>query len=400
MRNKLVAIYLSLGPIIWFSSFLLGPVKRMLLFVIVFLFFIYREKRFRIKHSAFFLLMLMSFFITIMFQSKGFSEDLLNFFLGLLESYIFYVIGYNFVSQNILDDNRFVFLLLILPFFTSILTLTNFLFGFPNWVAPGQLEKYEEYYQFGYEMQKLWATGFSWGRNGWGCTLAVLLPFCFLIKKKPLLYTFWIVIFFSILLCGNRNGLLAATISFVIYYLISMKYGKKGSLFVAAVVVFLLLFVVFGVEFLKINLRLVDTDISAGRFDQYRQIPKMLGEMGFWGMGYNGTIQYMWSYGLGNHALHNTYLKLIIEFGAIIAVFLLIILISTIKIVNKAIRSRELFQIILSLVVLSGLLLALFEPAVLFGSLGGYASWWFVLGYLTNIQNNKIQIIKDETIIG
>ena len=392
MRNKIVAIYLSLGPIIWFSSFVLGPLKRVLLVVIVLSFFFFRPKGFSVKHVGFVILLSLSFFVTILFQTKGYSPDLNNFFFSLIESYIFYIIGYNIVSQQSFNtDNMFVVLLLFMPFLASILTLTNFLFKIPNWTSPDILRNYEDYYQLGYEIQALWRTGFSWGRNGWGCSLALLLPFCFFLRKKSMLYTFWVVIFISILLCGNRNGLLAATLSFIIYFFMSGRHGAKRSPIIVIGVIAFLVISIMGSEFISVNLRLTSGDLSAGRFDQYKLIPQMLNEMGFWGMGYNGTARYLWTHGLGNHALHNTYFKLIIEFGIIISVFLLIIVVDAIKTIIKAIRSRDFTQIILSLVMISGLSLALFEPSVLFGSLGGYACWWFVYGYLSNIQNIQLR---------
>lgn len=394
MGNKLIALYLSLGPIIWFSSFVLGPIKRILLLIIIISFFIFRPKGFRVKHLLFFLALVLSITVTVLMQTKGFSDDLINFYLAIIESYLFFEIGSNSNVIDSLEKNKsYINILFFFPAIASLLTLTNFIFGFPNWLAPGQLAKYEELNRFGYEIQELWATGFSWGRNGWGCTLAVLLPFCFFMKNKRVQYVVWGIVVASIVLCGNRNGLLAATITFAIYFYYTRKYDEKGNPAIAIILIVIFLLVVFGADFLRGNLRFNNSDISAGRFDQYRRIPDMFTEMGFWGMGYDGTVDYMYAHGLGYHAIHNAYFKIIFEFGIITSLFLFAIVYKAIKTVIKAMHSTEMSNIILSLVLVSGLILALFEPAVLFDSLGGYACWWCAFGYLSNV---KFKQIKNE----
>ena len=115
--------------------------------------------------------------------------------------------------------------------------------------------------------------------------------------------------------------------------------------------------------------------------------------MGFWGLGFNGTNMFFIAHGFDNHAFHNAYLNMFFQFGWPMILVLIPIIITAIKIIKSGLQSENKFNISMALILLSGLMLALFEPTVIFGTLGGYSIWWFAFGYLfcqqKSISRNK-----------
>ena len=401
MENKyktlLCALYLSLGPIVWFSSFTLGPIKRILLILIIIAFLPYFIGR-NVKGLSTFFLIAICFLATLWMNWGHHSEDVTNVILGIIEDFIFFVIGYILAKKRVLENNNsFNIVILLIPLIASFFTISNFIIGLPSWTAPGQLEKFAEKASFGYEIEKLWQTGFSWGRNGWGCTLCLLLPFCLLLKSKIQAFSFWIIIFFSILICGNRNGMLAGLICLFAFLFLSKMIKRKYSigLVIGIFALFALLIIVSGTTDILTLLRLNESDdISSGRLVQYLMIPDMISEMGFWGLGHGGTAQYLFNHGLGEHSLHTTYFKILIEYGWLVGFCLLCIVIHSFRLSIHSLKSKDLYELAMSLVLISGLVIALFEPEVVFGTLGGYAIWWFSYGYLLSKKEQSKKEMK------
>lgn len=393
INTKLLALYLALGPIIWFATFSLGSFKRVLL-ILVILSFASFFKPGNIKSFLFFLviyiLIIISLFATNTFMSSGLSQ----FLIGVLGEYIFFVIGYNIAKTIFFYDNKYSTFVVLLPLIASLLTISNFAIGVPNWTVPGEDLVYDELSKYGYEMRALWASGFSWGRNGWGCTLSLILPFCFLLNKKSYTYIAWVVIFLSIFICGNRNGVLAASVSMGIFVISNSDNKSKKSTILMIILALMAVVLVFGFNGIYSQLRLGSGDISAGRSEQYLYIGGMIEEMGFFGLGYNGPRKYFLAHGMGDHAFHNAYINMFMQFGWPMLLILLVIVIKATKSMVYGLKSKNTLKVVLALVLLSGLMLSLFEPSVIFGSLGGYDIWWFAFGYLLNQYNasNNISI--------
>ena len=385
----LLSFYLALAPSVWFASFKLGPIKDTLMVLISLLsvsFFLPPPKK-----------AVMTFVLTLSFLGVSFSlnptkSDVSVLVFGIIEDFILFVIGYN-IFRNIETLEKYISIALILPVIGCCIALLNYLTGFPNWIAPDQLANYELKGQFGYEIYPLWSTGFSWSRNGWGCTLAVLLPLCFLLPRKSQhALIFYLIILLSIFVCGNRNGLLASVIALFILILKSKRI-QPSIVNLRPLVIFLVIgLLLFGSSFIISTLRLDSGDLSAGRMLQYVLIPDMLREMGFWGLGHNGTVSFLSDQGLGEHALHITYLKIIIEYGWIIGIIMIAVVIDVIKKIRKALSSNNKNQVIAALVLTVGLLLGLFEPMTIFGVYGGYSIWWLAYGYLTFVLQNGKEI--------
>lgn len=382
-RLLLSSLYLAFGPSVWFASFRLGPFKNAILVLLCVLSI---PLFFSQKKSTYFVFLLASLFMGLSFYINPTSGDITILVFGIIENFIFFVLGYSLLNK-VDDINKYTGIVLFFPVIGCLIALLNFLTGFPNWIAPDQLANYENLSD--YTMYPLWATGFSWNRNGWGCTLALLLPLCFLLPKtnKYALLSY-LTILASIFVCGNRNGLVAAVLALS---LLIIKYRRmKNSLINIKVLVFIIFvgLVLFGSSFIINSLRLDSGDLSAGRIDQYLLIPDMIRKMGFWGMGHNGTYSYLVRHGCGNHLLHNTYFKIIIEYGWLIGIVMLWIVCNSLKRVYKALSSNDKNQVVPALIIVSGLSVGLFEPMTIFGVYGGYSIWWFALGYLSKVQGS------------
>ncbi len=383
------AIYLALAPSVWFWFLTFGTIKKILL-VFLGLFSLPTISR-HPKGLVFFILISAFIFFSILnTHSQG---DQLYLFFGIIENYLFFLLGYNVVLKG--NTSKLILLILAFPFFECILTITNFLVDIPGWYAPSQVENMSEFAGKGYEMLPLWGTGFSWGRNGWGCSLALLLPLCFGIekKKKNLALLLYVIIITSIVICGNRNGLLASIIALYLFYHFAFlnKRSTRIGLFLLFAVL-LIVIIYFGQSFLVTTLRLDSGDISAGRFFQYALIPDMISKMSFWGLGEVGTGEYLFQLTGDLGELHNTYFRLLIDYGWLLGITVFFISIYALIVAIKTLKSgrRELFPF--ALIVISGLSLALFEPRAVFFTLGGYAIWWFSLGkilYYKTIDNGK-----------
>ena len=383
----LMSIYLALGPIIWFASYSLGTVKRILFFLVI-VSFLGCFKPLKIKGLSFLLLTALYVFMSLVMTRSLGEDGLSSFLLGVLEEYFFFVIGFNIAKTTFFNGSKYVGTIVLFPLVGALLTVMNYMVGVPNWTVPGEELRYAELSEFGYEIRALWASGFSWGRNGWGCTLSLVLPLCFILRKKMHTYVAWLIIMSSIFLCGNRNGVLAATLSLALFLVLNRDKANKRSTILLIVLAVALVLTIFGISGIYSTFRLDSSDITAGRSAQYLFIGEIIKEMGFWGLGFKGTNAFFATCGLGDHAFHNAYLNMVFQYGWIMIIFLLPIIVIAIKSIILGLKDKNTVHASMALIIFSGLMLALFEPTVIFGSLGGYAIWWFAFGYLLSVQKN------------
>lgn len=385
LKHIILALYLSLGPVVWFSDFTLGGIKRVLLVLLVFLYVpVLFKSTNKISGLWYILMLLLVLTISLIATNTLSSENTIDTYLGIIENYICFVIGYISMSEDVLSNKKFVRLLLLIPILTCFLTITNFLFSIPNWIAPTELSRSETYANVGYEVAPLWKTGFSWGRNGWAGALSVILPISLFLKNNRYITVVWIVIGLSILLSGSRNGVVAIITTFVIWEFFMR--GKTNFSFGKIILLFAIIASVIGVDVLFS--RFLDSeDISAGRFEQYDLIPQALSEIGFWGMGMNGSYNYLYAHGAGMHALHNAYVRVFIDYGFLVGFIVMGLMIFVIGRIIYCLRTKDKESSRLAIILMIGLMLAMFEPTAMLGSLGAYSIWWFTLGCV--LQNNK-----------
>lgn len=386
IKYIILFLYCSLSPITWFSTFSIGIVKRLVLFLVVIFFYNCLLKW--NKATVIFIICIALVSANILNHGGSILES--NIILGIIENYIFFQIG---SSQLVLSDfKKYYKIIVLLPAITCALTITNFFIGIPDWHTLTDEVKEAIYAEqnISYEYRKLWQTGFSWGRNGWGTTLAVLFPMCFLNRsKKSYLFIPQYLILLSVFITGCRNGLLAICLSWFLFILFYVrKSNKHNNLHIFA---FLALFfiILFNWDYFSHALRLDTSDVTSNRYAQYLLIPDMLSKTSFWGNGNLWTQQYLSSFGLP-FLLHNTHFRMLIEFGFILGAIIFGITIKALSIAKKTLCTRNLDCVVLSTIIFGGLLLTLFEPQIIF-AVFGFPLWWLVFGFLSN---NNIEMLS------
>ena len=390
ITSFICGLYIALGPISWMSGMAVGPIKRVLLFLCLLL-----NIRFIISHKksvASLIVVMISLYITMKANAQFF-DDYTYLFFGIIENFIVFLVGYNFALSKF-QDKGFLYVLLMPVSIACLMTISNFLTGIPNWYAPSQYSIAESVQaNQNFVMKSLYETGFSWSRNGWGNSLALYLPLCFILRNytKKIWYYIYIVILISILLSGTRNGVLSSLITLFFYLKYKNVFASSKMIPALFAVGLVGLIVVSNSDFLVQILRLDAEDVSAGRMEQYQMIPILLTKMGFWGIGQGESANLMLLLIGEYHQLHNTYFNILVEFGYILFFVVLGITIKAIKIAIKSFKLRDERFFILSLVLLSGLSSAMFEPRMVFGNLGGCCMWWFAFGLLCrNLNKNSV----------
>lgn len=393
IRESLLLLFLALGNVSWFAGFSLGILKACLL-ILIFLFhgsIFFRKSTYVYKEIFLFIILL----ITITILTTPNNTDIFNTYYGFFENYCFLVLGY-YYAKNGLISISFVkkLVYLILPF--CLLSISNFLFNTPEWHAPKVLARYDELIeQFHYiELTPLYVSGFGLGRTGWSVTLCQFLPLCivFFIDKnniKKTSITYFIIIFVTIAITGSRGGLLSASILSLI--IISKSQIKRKGIILSSLLIIIISFLIIYGDSLSLFYRLDRADITTGRSEQYIYIPEMVKQAGFFGVGTNGTYALLSKHGV-EEALHNTYFKLMIEYGWIFGLLIWYIVLNTAYRIGKVMLKNRLKSIIVisSLVILCGFIAATTEPGAIFGSRGWWVLWWFFFGVFS--YNYKIMI--------
>ncbi len=284
----------------------------------------------------------------------------------------------------------------------SILTILNLTAGFPTWRAP-----------FGAGRLPLHITGFGAGRTGWSNGIALNLPTAVLFLSRARMRRFpvgriltFILILVSIvgsqIVCGGRAGLVASLLVIAAFALT----GSSRSMAAVAIVTTVLV-AFFLSDFLFEQLRInrlatavvsVDTidKFSAGRVRGYIVALDLIGQSPFIGHGI-GQVS-LQQYGLGYPDIHNIWLKMAVESGIALPVFVFLIICAVLAkalALAKQLRGKDLerddrlFMLALILIVFVGVVLSFFEPNVLIGTFQNSAIWWAaagtILGYRANI---------------
>ena len=393
------ALYLALAPISWFPGVPVGFIKRTLLLLLI----ICNYRYFKILNAkgiiVFVFAMLSLTFSMLCHNDKIFSDydSYIGLYLGLIENFIMFVVGYNFIKNGIINNKFFKYIVVFLGVISSI-TIFNYYFHVPQWYAPSQFETETKILALGhiYEKRALFETGFSWSRAGWGNSLALYIPLCFIVimRHRNRKHLILLALFFSIYFSGTRNGVLASIMS-ILLYLYLRKWGTKEKVSLIFFIAIIFIVLQSYTDNIMMAMRLEGDNITSGRYDQFLLIPELIGSMNFWGIGVNGTAKYVLDKVGEEHQIHNTFFNTLIEVGWLLGGIVLLISVHVVKICVHIFRKQNEAQICYALILLSGLFASLFEPRMVFGSLGGQSLWWFVFGILTyycedNIKSEKL----------
>jgi hypothetical protein len=407
-------IYLSITPVYWLPTINTGIISFFKISLITFLLFIFfyftlKEKIFlKLKVPILFILTLLIilvffpfFFYNSIENNKTPIEILnyyLNFLFGLLTFFVFANIDYKVINLNKLK------IPFIVVSFLCLFPIFNFIFDIPNWISPFTLES-------GNLLDTFWSTGFNASRTGWSGSIALYLPLALAFnpffsvkswvqKKNKLIFVFFILllpIFASQCISLGRAGILASffSILLIVFYIT----GFKGILkFICVAMLFLLPFK----NEVLVAMRISDTEgnvlelneISAARADMNKEAPYIFFQNPFFGQGYDGSRIALKKMGGSKYyglEVHNTYLNLLIDHGLFVALAFIILVFQILKISFHLFFTKEIPLFILAniCIIISGIIISLFEPKAIFVSYQQGPLWWMAAGinyqyYLAN----------------
>ena len=235
----------------------------------------------------------------------------------------------------------------------------------------------------------LYQTGFHGGRTGWAGICNVFLAVALMgVMHAPsqweraLLWLSAILLVMNLFLVDSRGGLITASL---IIFIFVVRVGLRSP---SRLFVFLMVMVsVFGVLISQFEDRLIESrtylsifapdqlrsGVTTGRVDAYQQAIELFYQSPFLGV---GDVD-MREYGQNAEKIHNVWLRVLVERGAL---SLLGLLVFSVSVFYSALRTQgDMFADVL-IVVLAGLVPTLFEPTGVYGNYFASAFFWFLVG--------------------
>lgn len=234
---------------------------------------------------------------------------------------------------------------------------------------------------------RLYATGFSTSRTQWSgglVSLGIFMLWCFIMTKQPRRYLFLVaclMIILSQISSGGRGGTLACLIG-VIALLIYYKKYAAISLGIAGALAFVIAFK----DQLFAHLRFdrlqaganASSDFSSGRLEQYGLAFDLIDSplTLLFGLGPKGYEAEFVKMGI-DFEIHNVWLRLFIEYGLFVPVFILFFFLST---MFSALTENKDNKKAMGLVIilLAGMFTTLLEPNAIIFSYQNYLCWWLL----------------------
>lgn len=395
LNTYIITLFLALGNIVWFANFTLGTVKIVLMILIVILNInVFLNPR---NYVGFFwFLILTPFLIFTAVNSHGTVNDKIYWLYGFAENYLFLMLGYScFVRGE--DVGRMLKMIVPLTVFFCVLIIGNFIWGVPHWVSPIAKAAYTSAVNNGYigaELAPMYSTGLGIARTGWATTLCSYLPLThFFINNKRLFYPAYVIIALTAILSASRGGLFLTLFITTILFVKSSNGGAFKTISILSIATLFLLTMPYITDiehFLRLPIGGGNLDFSTGRTSQYEHIPDMLREGGLFGLGIHGTFYFLKSQGI-HYDLHNTYMRVLCEYGMFVGLTMIGLSIWLLKTIIKDIKNEKNLKLLsLPLVLLSGILSGLWEPQAVFGTVNWWCLWWFVLGgYIASKKGKK-----------
>ena len=319
-------------------------------------------------------------------------SNLLEYFMGFIVLWCFYLIqkheGDNFILYKIS-----VFLILIF----SVLTVVNFMTGIPKLYAPVEfIEK------------PLWVAGFGAGRTGWsnGITYYAVISLCFAFtsSRKSVRFVYlaaFMGIFLSQLIAAGRAGILVSIVAPILFLILL----KKWRLVLVMSLVLIVLVVYAGgmlTDSLRFN-RLLTSEVtmkqidhfSAGRISGYLFAIDLATKEPLFGYGFgHEKVKYETQFESGKE-IHNLWLKLLVEGGIFLPLSFLMFSSYVLIKINRNVKyllitsANNVEFVALYCVFISGIIISMFEPNALIGSLQVSAIWWAAIGSLLGLIDHR-----------
>lgn len=230
-------------------------------------------------------------------------------------------------------------------------------------------------------------TGLGGSRTGWSPSMAIYLPWLY----SSQFFGFGISIFGGLVLLGNqvivagRTGMVATVIPFLVWGFLTRR--AKNLIIVALLIILAGFYIFENLDLLRLNVggfqsRSSLDELSTGRMGQYFEGIDAIWNRPFLGYGV-GVLKF----GEGRWTLHNEFLKIAVEGGLFYLAILLAILALAVKRGVADVARFNSVKLASLLTVLAGVVAAMFEPEVLFGSFNKASFWW--LCYSVCISRNS-----------
>lgn len=234
---------------------------------------------------------------------------------------------------------------------------------------------------------RLYATGFSTSRTQWSgglVSLGIFMVWCFIMTKQTRRYLFlaaFVMIILSQISSGGRGGTLACLLG-VIALLIYYKKYAAIMLGIASAVAFAIAFK----DQLFAHLRFdrleagsnASSDFSSGRLEQYGLAFDLIDSplALLFGLGPRGYETAFANMGI-DFEIHNVWLRLFIEYGLFVPVFILFFFLSTMfSAVTENKDNKEAMGLVI--ILLAGMFTTLVEPNAIIFSYQNYLCWWLL----------------------
>lgn len=312
-----------------------------------------------------------SFIETSIFENSAFSY-VLNVFLILLFSSIFIDVFSNSLSQKKIIDLLFKVSVSVVFIWVFMLIL------FYDQESP-------------ITSQPFWSVGFNFKNNKWSITLAfmfaIIWPKIFHNnekKVKVLSIIMCVLITLGVIISTGRAGLLAI---FLIVLIDRKLINRYYRYFIYLLIFTSILYIIdnYDIEFwIKLILNNNDLsmisldDLSGGRIRQILYSLTIISENLFFGIGID-NIKDLMIYNFGNEwNVHNLILRLTVESGLFLGIYMLIILLYIFKISFNNYRISYKNHLIF-LVILVGLVVSLVEPNMIVGTFQFSVIWWLAV---------------------
>lgn len=382
IKEYVLAFNLALGPVVWFMDFSFGFVKMTLFILLVILNISIFRYQSTYRFLPFFLLLFILLSISI-FQDWNFELDKFIILFTFLQNFYFFILGLFYSRNNFVTISLIRKIIGLISVF-CFLTISDFIFHFPDWIQPFQLEKIRDLENLGVTVQAnpLHVTGFGLGRTGWATSIAQFLPLALLLRNshKKLGNMGFIILICSILFTGARGGLVIAILILTIFIIKQLSISRQILIFL---LVALSLLYLFGDEssFIYEYYRLNSGDLSTGRGMLYAFVPQMIMEGGLLGLGYEGSLAYFSSNLHQNLELHNVYLRMMIDHGILVGLLIIIISVFMLKrFMNILKYERDDIHFYGGLLIVVGLIAGLLEPSAMYSARYWWVPFWFFVG--------------------
>lgn len=381
--EKILSLYIALTPVFWFWVIPTGVMIPLKLGLLVFIIFYYTIlKKTKIKKKYLYFLVFFTLTVIPSIIRTTISGWLYKYFFFLL---IILTVGafYNFFKSKTIDEIiRFLKFPSLFVAGICLITISNYLFGVPDWREAAANEAYPVY---------LYQTGFSATRTSWTPAISLFfisnLYFFFHEKKtkyKVLFLLAAVAILMSQIFSGGRTGLLISVVA--IMYYIFIKVNAKILIITFLATLFIII-PQFEVIIKTARLEHIDftsfktlNEFSTGRLIQMVWgIDKFFQEYNFLiGAGFDLEDSVYLSKKYGEVEIHNFWINMAVRGGILMLLFYLLFalyyILKSISVYRKE-KKAEIFM----LIIICGLTGTLIEPALILGKVQTTIVWWIAV---------------------